>query len=371
MNSGWARTGFWLCGLLLIAVMFWLLSGILLPFIAGFAIAFFLDPLADRLERLRLSRSISALIVLLVFFLAVITVIILLVPLIQAQVTQLIAQFPSYLEAATRQANWLIDILNERLNPEDVQRLREAASARVGDVLSGTGKVLTGVVTGGVAIANLLSLVFITPIVAFFLLRDWDRIVERVDSWLPRQHLHTIREQARLIEETLSGFLRGQATVCVLLGVFYGLALTMVGLNFGLVIGLFTGFLIFIPFLGGLTGAVLAIGLAFAQFGDWHEPAVIAVIFIIGQTIEGNVLTPKLVGDRVHLHPVWVIFSLLAFGALFGFLGVLVAVPLAAVIGVLIRFALKQYLMSPLYDPLIQPEQITVAPHLIRQEPPS
>ncbi|HWK44384.1 MAG TPA: AI-2E family transporter [Stellaceae bacterium] len=351
MSRTWLRSAFWIGGLLLVAIFMWLLSGIMLPFVAGLAIAFFLDPMADRLERLRLPRSVAAFIVLLVFFMAVIAALVLLVPLIQAQVTQFIAQLPTYVQAVTAQANRLIDILNEQLNPDDVAKLREAASARAGDALSALGKVLTSVVTGGVAVANILSLVFITPIVAFFMLRDWDRLVARIDSWLPRQHLHTIREQALLIEETLSGFLRGQAMVCALLGIFYGLALTVIGLNFGLVIGLFTGFLIFIPFLGGLTGAVLSVGLAFAQFGDWHRPAVVAAVFVVGQGLEGNVLTPKLVGDSVHLHPVWIIFALLAFGALFGFVGVLLAVPLAAVIGVLMRFALKQYLTSPLYDP--------------------
>jgi len=196
-----------------------------------------------------------------------------------------------------------------------------------------------------------LSLLFITPVVAFFLLRDWDRILARIDSWLPRRHAPVIRAQAAKVDETLSGFVRGQGTVCLLLGVFYAIALALVGLDFGLVIGVLIGLISFVPYAGAMIGAVLSIGLAAVQFGDWTHVLIIAGIFVFGQAVEGNVLTPKLVGDRVNLHPVWVIFALLAFGSLFGFVGVLLAVPIAAILGVLVRFALERYLASPLYDP--------------------
>jgi predicted PurR-regulated permease PerM len=213
------------------------------------------------------------------------------------------------------------------------------------------GRVITGVVTGGMAIANLLSLIFITPIVTFFVLRDWNLIIDTIDSWLPRPHLRIFREQARLVDEALSGFMRGQALVCLLFGVYYAVGLTVIGLEFGLVIGFLDGLLIFIPFLGGLTGALISSSLALAQFNEWREAIYVLILFGVGQTLEGNVVTPKLVGDRVHLHPVWIIFSLLAFGVLFGFIGVLIAVPVAAVLGVLTRFALRRYTMSTLYDP--------------------
>jgi predicted PurR-regulated permease PerM len=350
MSQAWKQALFWLGIIALFILALDLLRSILLPFVAGAAIAFFLDPLVDRLERLRVSRIVATLLVLAAFLLVIVLFLLLLAPLLEAQIKQLISRFPTYLAAGRSQLDNLFALLEDRLEPEDMQKLRDAAGAKIADIVGGAGQVLTSVLTGGVAVANLLSLIFITPIVSFFLLRDWDVIVATIDSWLPRRHVQVIREQAHLIDETLSGFLRGQASVCALLGVYYAVSLSVLGLDFGLVLGLMVGLLIFIPFLGGLSGAVICVALAFAQFGDWHRPLYIAIVFVVGQTLEGNVITPKLVGDRVNLHPVWIIFSLLAFGALFGFLGVLVAVPFAAVLGVLLRFAIRQYLQSPLYD---------------------
>ena len=355
MNQAWKQGLFWLGIFALFILALDLLRSILLPFVVGAAIAFFLDPLVDRLERLRVSRMLATLLVLGAFLLVIVLFLLLLAPLLEAQIKQLVSRFPTYLAAGRSQLDTLFALLEDRLEPEDMQKVRDAAGAKIADIVGGAGQVLTSLLTGGVAVANLLSLIFITPIVSFFLLRDWDVIVATIDSWLPRRHVRVIREQAHLIDETLSGFLRGQASVCALLGFYYAVGLTVLGLDFGLVLGLMVGLLIFIPFLGGLSGAVICVALAFAQFGDWHRPLYIAILFVVGQTLEGNVITPKLVGDRVNLHPVWIIFSLLAFGALFGFLGVLVAVPFAAVLGVLLRFAIRQYLRSPLYDPAPPP----------------
>jgi predicted PurR-regulated permease PerM len=205
------------------------------------------------------------------------------------------------------------------------------------------------VLTGSLVVVNILSLLFITPIVTFYMLRDWDVMVSKVNAWLPRQHAETIRIQLREIDRTLAGFVRGQATVCLALGTFYGVGLTAVGLDLGLIIGLGSGLVSFIPYLGTLSGFVIGVALAFAQAQDWHLPAMVAGVFIVGQVLEGNFLTPKLVGDKVGLHPVWVMFALLAGATLFGFVGVLLAVPVSAVIGVLVRFGLSRYLVSPLY----------------------
>ena len=199
------------------------------------------------------------------------------------------------------------------------------------------------------AFANLISLLVITPVVAFYLLRDWDRLIARIDTWLPRDHAETIRERVREVDRTLAGFLRGQGTVCLILGLFYAIALSIAGLDFGLVVGLVAGLLSFIPYVGAIIGLVLSVGLALLQFDDWLRVAIVAGIFFVGQAVEGNFLTPKLVGESVGLHPVWIIFGLLAGGALFGFVGVLLAVPAAAVIGVGVRFALDRYLQSPYY----------------------
>jgi predicted PurR-regulated permease PerM len=351
MSETWQRALFWFGAILVCGFALWLLSGILLPFAVGCSVAYFLDPLCDRLERLRLPRGAAALIVLVGFLLGVALIVLVLVPLLETQIIDLVHRFPKFMAAARGYANSMTGFFQERLSAEDYGKLRDAVGAKLGEAFSWIGKLLEGVVGGGLALFNILSLVFITPIVAFFLLRDWDRIVARVDSWLPRPHVETIRGQARLVDQTLAGFIRGQATVCALMAVFYAAALSLAGLDFGLVIGLLVGIFIFIPFIGGTIGAVLAILLAIAQFSDWTSIAIIAGIFVIGQTIEGNVLTPKLVGERVNLHPVWVIFSLLAFGNLFGLAGLLIAVPVAATLGVLTRFALGRYLASPIYDP--------------------
>jgi predicted PurR-regulated permease PerM len=200
------------------------------------------------------------------------------------------------------------------------------------------------------ALVNILSLMVVTPIVAFYLLADWDKLVAKVDSWLPLDHAGAIRAIFIDINTAMAGFIRGQGTVCLLLGLFYALALTVAGLKFGLVIGLGAGLLSFIPYVGALVGGALAIGLALFQFwGAWGWIAAVALVFAIGQFLEGNVLTPKLVGKSVGLHPVWLIFALSTFGTLFGFTGLLVAVPVAAALGVLTRFGIAQYQASLLF----------------------
>jgi predicted PurR-regulated permease PerM len=203
-----------------------------------------------------------------------------------------------------------------------------------------------------VALFQLISLVVITPLVSFYLLRDWDRIVERIDAYLPRGSAPAIHDQFGKIDRTLAGFIRGQATVCLILGAFYAVGLSLVGLEFGLLIGLGTGLISFIPYFGMMVGLAVGISVALAQFSGLGSVALVAAVFAVGQVAEGNFLTPKLVGDRVGLHPVWVIFALLAGGTLFGFTGILLAVPAAAVIGVLVRFTLESYRDSRLYEGL-------------------
>ena len=355
MTRGWVRALFWIGIVAAFVVMLNLLSSILLPFVLGAVIAFLFNPLVDRLERAKLPRTVGTLIALAGFLFCIVLFFLLLVPLLEVQVAQLATRFPAYLAGVRTQLDDGFQLLQDRLAPEDLDRLRSAAEAKLAELVGGLGSVATSVLTGGVAVANVLSLIFVTPIVAFFLLRDWHAILRSVDDWMPRRHINIIHEQARLINETLSGFVRGQASVCLLMGSFYALGLTLIGVESGAVVGFCIGVLIFIPFLGGLTGAVMATLLASAQYGLWERPLWVVALFIVGQSLEANVITPKLIGDRVHLHSLWVIFSLFAFGALFGFLGVLIAVPMAAVLGVLVRFALHQYLASPLYAPIEPP----------------
>jgi predicted PurR-regulated permease PerM len=342
---------FWLGGLVVLALLIELLSPILLPFVAGSAIAYFLDPAVRRLERWRLPRTLGTVVALLVFVLAVLMVFALLVPLIQLQAAELARRVPGLVATARERVEQLMQLAQRELAPDDVAKIRDMLGSAVADATTWLAKLLQGILTSGLALANLLSLIFITPVVSFFLLRDWDRIVRRIDSWLPRHHLATIREQARLVDATLAGFVRGQLLVCLGVGIYYAVALTLIHLEFGLIIGILAGILTFIPYVGFATGFVLALGLALLQFGSFSGLLWVVGVFALGQVLESNVLAPKLVGERVHLHPVWVIFALLAFGDIFGFLGVLLALPAAAVIGVLVRFALGRYLASPLYDP--------------------
>ena len=344
-------TWFWVVGFALFFLALWLLSAILLPFVAGIAIAYFLNPPVNRLEGLRVPRGLAAFVALLLFLLLLVLVIMLVVPILETQFLDLIASLPSLLQEARREAEALMRMAQERLTPEDFAKLRDAVGGKLADMFAVLGNVFRDVVTRGVALANLLSLVFVTPVVSFFLLRDWNRIIARLDGWLPRAQAATIRQQAARIDEILSAYLRGQLSVCAVLAVYYAAGLTFLGLNFGAIIGLLIGILAFIPYVGFAIGFILAMLLALTQFADQHQVLYVAALFVAGMLLEGNLLTPRLVGERVHLHPVWIVFALLSFGTLFGLLGVLIAVPMAAVIGVLARFALSRYLASPLYDP--------------------
>ena len=343
------RYRFWLIGLVIALALIYVLRGMLLPFVAGMAIAYFLDPLADRLERSGLSRLAATSVITASFFLLVVLAMIILLPIIENQVVAFAQKVPGYIDTLNQRLQPLLAEVKERLSPRDLEKLRSSAGEYAGTAMSWAVGAIRGVLSGSLAVFNVLSLVFITPVVTFYLLRDWDAMVRKVDSWLPRHHADTIREQMEEINRTLSGFVRGQALVCLSLGLIYGVGLTLVGLDLGLVIGMGAGILSFIPYLGSITGFVVGMGVALAQGPDWHLPAMVAGVFVVGQVIEGNFLTPKLVGDKVGLHPVWVMFALLAFATLFGFVGLLLAVPVAAVIGVLVRFALGRYLSSPLY----------------------
>jgi predicted PurR-regulated permease PerM len=350
VNARSWRLLFWL-GLLLVAVLvLGLVRGILMPFATGFAIAYILQPAATRLERWGVHRGLASLAVLILFLLGFACVLVILVPLIQGQIVQLIAGVPRLASVLQSDLGRLIAQLQQRLPAEDVGKVRDLVGAKLAEALTWLAGVVQGLITSSFAILNIVSLVIVTPIVTFFLLRDWERMVAVIDTYLPRQSLDTVRGQARLVSDTLVGFVHGQALICFILAAYYAIALTAAGLSAGLALGLLIGVLAIIPMLGVATGFVLAIALAASQYGTWTKILMVGGIFVFGQLMETNFLTPKLVGDRIHLHPVWVIFALFAGGTLFGFVGVLVAVPAAAVIGVLARFALSRYVRSSLYD---------------------
>jgi predicted PurR-regulated permease PerM len=339
----------WGVALVVFIALLVLLKSILLPFVAGMAIAYLLDPVCDRLEAMGASRTLATSIVTAIFAVVVILLLLLIVPLAIQQAVDFLSSLPDFIARTHDRLLPYLTQLQQRFDLPDAAELNEIARQRLGTALTWLVGVLEGVVGQGLALANLLSLIFITPVVTFYLLRDWDRLVKRLDDLLPRDHATVIRAQASLANQSLAGFARGQSMVCLILALYYSISLVVVGLPFGMVVGLVAGLLTFIPYVGSLTGFAVSMAIAIGQFDSWWPIAMVALIFGVGQVLEGNFLTPKLVGDRVGLHPVWIIFALLAGGALFGFLGLLLAVPVAALIGVLVRFSIAQYRASKLY----------------------
>jgi predicted PurR-regulated permease PerM len=325
--------------------LLWFLGDVLVPFLLGGAIAYLLDPVADWLERHGLSRLWATVLITLFAVVSFILLLVLLVPTLARQATALVETAPQMFDNleifVTERFPWAI---------EEGSVLRRSLDDIGEGIRARGGQFVQAAVTSVGSLVNIVALFVIVPVVSFYLLMDWDRLVAEIDSLLPREHAPTIRLLAGQIDTTLSGFIRGQGLVCLILGTYYAAAMMAVGLPFGVVIGFTAGVLTFIPYIGAIVGGVLALGVALFQFwGDWWMLVVVWAIFQSGQFVEGNILTPKLVGDSVGLHPVWLIFALSAFGALFGFVGLLVAVPVAAVIGVLTRFIAQRYRASKLY----------------------
>jgi predicted PurR-regulated permease PerM len=331
-----------------------LFGSILLPFVAAAIIAYVLDPACTRLTRAGLGRGPAALLLVVGMIAAVLLFALLLYPVILNQLSTLIGRVPDYIRALSAFAAQTIERARQHLGRDYINaKLSELVSSQAGAMLGFLAAALSRIVGGGFAIFNVLSLLVVTPVVAFYLLRDWPAILARLDAWAPRRYVGVLREQAREVDRILSAWVRGQAMCCVLLGLFYATALSLAGLDLGLIVGLSAGLLSFIPYVGTITGAVTSVGLAFAQFPGWGGVLRVVAVFAAGQILEGYVIYPRFLGDRVELHAVWVIFALFAGGAAFGFVGVMLAVPVAATIGVLARFWLRRYMASPLYlDPL-------------------
>ena len=343
-----------LVGLLVVAwLALQLFASILLPFVVAAGIAYFLDPPTSRLQRLGVPRWLAALLLLATVLLLALLFVLLLYPLILAQLAILITRLPIYVNLARTAADDLLAQLQTQLGPEFVdERLRELVASQAGAVLAFLVTAVTRVIGGGFALFNVLTLLVVTPVVGFYLLRDWPVVVRHVDSWLPRRYAGVLRAQAHEVDRILSAWLRGQAMCCLALIIYYAVALSLVGLDLGLIVGMASGLLSFIPYVGSITGLFVAVGLASAQFPTWMGVVMVVGVFILGNILEGYVIYPRFLGDRVELHAVWVIFALFAGWAAFGFLGVLLAVPAAATIGVLSRFWLRRYLQSQLYlDP--------------------
>lgn len=339
----------WGLALLGLVLFVWAFSSAVTPFLAGMAIAYFLDPVADRLERLGLSRLAATAVITALALAVGVAAVMVLAPVLIDQFARIVRAAPDFLTAAQDRIEELLAVYAPEATAEG-GLIATAFDQLTDKVRQASGAIVEGVYSSGLALIDFLLLVVITPVVAFYLLLDWDPMIDEINHWLPRQHAPVIRRLAADVDRVLAGFVRGQFTVCLILGVFYALALLAVGLNFGILVGFIAGLISFVPFVGSLVGGALSIGIAVFQF--WGDPvwiAVVAGVFLTGQAVEGNFLTPRLVGSSVGLHPVWLMFALSAFGAAMGFVGLLIAVPAAAVIGVLIRFGLEQYRLGRLY----------------------
>lgn len=345
-------------------VLLYLLRDVILPFAAGLALAYLLDPLADRLQRLGLGRLSASLIILGLFVVGLVLTLLIVVPLAAKQISSLVATLPGMVSRLQGIVAERAGPLLERVGGADVLNdLQSSVGTLVGQGGTWFLAFLRSIWSGGQTLISIASLLVITPVVAFYILLDWDRMIAKLDTWVPPRHRPVVRRLGREIDRAIIGFVRGQTLVCLILGTFYAVGLFLVGLNFGVLIGLIAGFLTFIPYVGTLTGFLLSVGVALVQFwpdSDWLHIGLTIGVFLVGQFLEGNIISPKLVGDSVGLHPVWLMFALLAFGSLFGFLGLLIAVPVAASIGVIVRFSIDRYLKSPLYhagEPVMLPKR--------------
>ena len=327
--------------------LIFLIKSVLAPFICSLVIAYFLDPLVNLLnKKLKLSRGVATSLILGLFLIVLIAFISLLAPIIYNQFLSLIGALPEYFQIITNDFYPKVLRLLNRFGfklEKDFSHLviDNQFGARFSDL---SQNIFENVITSSAALINVLSVIFITPILIFYLLKDWDILTKKINSLLPRAISSSVKKIAFEIDKTLSGYIRGQFNVCLILALVYSSLLSLSGLNFGFLIGFMTGVFAFIPFGGMLCGVVAATIFGLLQWGfDFNHAIAITAVFVFGQILESNFLTPKLIGSKVGLHPVWIIFGLFAFGALFGFVGILIAVPLTAVFGVVIRHFANEY----------------------------
>lgn len=343
-----AQAAFWLGALLFLLLFLWVFSGILLPFILGMALAYLLDPIADWLEKVGMSRFWATITIVILSVLVLSIVALTVIPLLVSQLADFLNDLPGYAAELQALGNRFLDTEIGRYFGQ--QREGSGVDQWVSQGAAWIASFIGSIWAGGRALLSAVSLIVVTPVVAFYLLYDWDRMLGRVDGLLPREHQDTIRALGHDVDLAIAGFIRGQGAVCLILGLFYAISLSVVGLNFGFLIGSVAGVISFIPYVGSIVGFFLAVGVALVQFWpDWLWVVGVGGIFAVGQFVEGNILQPRLVGSSIGVHPVWLMFALFAFGSLFGFVGILLAVPVTAAIGVLVRFAVERYRKSGLY----------------------
>jgi predicted PurR-regulated permease PerM len=349
-----------------IGLLIWLLAPVLMPFAIAAMLAYLSDPLADRLERLGLRRALAVSIVFVLLVLVIAAALLLLVPLIARQIENLVQNFPRYVEwSRDRALPWLQAKLHLDPNAFDSGRLVDQVKQHLGSI----GTVLGTLSRSGISVVAWLTNMVLIPVVWFYLLRDWDRMVTWVDRMLPRSVEPTVAHLARESDAVLGAFVRGQLLVMLALAIFYGVALTLVGISVGPLIGMVAGLLSFVPYLGFITGFAAAIIASLVQHGDWTNLLMVVGVFVVGQLLEGYVLVPRLVGEKIGLHPVAVIFAVLAGGYLFGFLGVLLALPAASVILVVLRYLAQRYRQSDLYTEKGEPDSVIAEVDVTVREP--
>jgi predicted PurR-regulated permease PerM len=362
MRVEW-QIGFWISAFALLMLALWLFSGVLLPFALAIVIGYLLDPIVSGLQKSGMGRALATLLVLCLLLLVIVLIAVLIIPVLGRQLSGFAQSLPDILSKLQE----LLSSATERITKDyggafferfgldrtNAPDIRNSVNDLASEAARWLGTVLNSLLARGVALISLASLIIVTPVLAFYMLLDWPKVIAALDGLIPPRHRPTVHQLAREIDRAIAGFLRGQSLVCLFLGTWYGLGLTLIGLNFGFLIGLSAGLLSFIPYVGSLTALVLGTIVAVVQgWPHWQLPAMALGVVLTGQFLEGNVLAPKLVGDSVGLHPAWLIFALLAFGSLFGFGGLILAVPLAAAGGVILRFAVSRYRSSSLYTDL-------------------
>jgi predicted PurR-regulated permease PerM len=361
MNEG-ARDGLhlrwqWLILLASVGVVLYLLAPVLMPFVAAALFAYLADPIVDRLERW-MGRGLAVCLVFLVVTLVVVVILLLLVPFTERQIGAFLGQLPIWLDwFQTRATPWLETQFGISPDVLDTQRILAALQAHWKEAGGIAAGVLAKVSKSGLAVVGWVLNLVMVPVVAFYLLRDWDVLVARIHTLIPRSIEPVVARRARDSDDVLGAFLRGQLSVMLVLGAFYGIGLWLVGVSVGPLIGMIAGLISFVPYLGAITGVVMGVIAALVQYQDWMHVLLVLGVFAIGQTLEGYVLVPKLVGDKIGLHPVAVIFAVLAGGELFGFLGVLLALPAASVVMVVLRYLYERYTASELYTSGSAPEK--------------
>ncbi len=341
---------FW-CGAIALFLSFvWLFNDILTPFVLGIVIAYLLNPLIKRFSKKGIKRTTGAAIVTILFYSILIAIIVVIAPIIAKESADLIDKLPEYLDRFFVLVEPYTIWFHENVGPQYMSDAKQFVKENAGKILSVSGGLAGGIAAGGQAVIGMATILILTPLVSFFMMREWPTITDWVEDLIPRQHETMIQDIIEQIDEKLSGFIRGQITVAFLLGIIYAVALSIAGLNYGFLIGITAGVLSIIPLVGSTVGLLISVAVAWFQTGEISYVGIIAAIFIIGQIVEGNILSPKLLGDSVGLHPLWILFALLAGGSLFGILGMLLAVPVAAVVGVIGGFAIQQYKRTSLYQ---------------------